>query len=159
MTLKNILDNIQYGEEYSKFKSIKESIENNYDKELNIFYASGRIKDIAHSMTLTESEEQKINRILTKLNPIEDRIESGKIMSEAYKKMQASSLMESCSSLEEEIFNNKLSSNSENIAKIVATTKYFVENYVDENVVLKESNKPLFNKFINEEFNNLKQVL
>ena len=47
MTLKNILDNIQYGEEYSKFKSIKESIENNYDKELNIFYASGRIKDIA----------------------------------------------------------------------------------------------------------------
>lgn len=161
MTLKQIFDNVQYGEEYTKFKAIKESLEKNFDKETNTLHADGRIKDIEKSMILEQKEEQKIDRIISKLASIQDRIESGKSMSDAYRKMQASSIMEDCDSLTTDINCLKHSADinkKEGVAKIIATAKYFVENYVDDKAVLKECKNPLFGKMIAEEEDNIKQV-
>ena len=75
MTLNQIFDNIMYGEKYMKNKAIKEEIERCVDREIDLFYASKRAKQLSGKVALTESEEQKINRIISKVSLLEDRIE------------------------------------------------------------------------------------
>lgn len=153
MTLNQIFDTIQYGEEKAKEKALTEEIKNFYDNELGLFYASKRVKKISDSLVLSESEEQKVNRIISKLGVIEDRLENGKIMSSAYKKMQSAAIMEDCQLLAEET--TKIRKYDNNKAKafgrIIATAKYFVENNVDDKAILKESTNLILNKSFKDE--------
>ena len=160
MTLNQIFDNIMYGEKYMKEKAIKEEIERCVDREINLFYASKRAKQLSGKVVMTESEEQKVNRIISKISLLEDRIENGKTMSVAYRKMQTTSIMDDCKLLMEEATKAKKSDlrKIEVLSGIVAATKYFVESQIDESAVLKESSNPLFNKFMSEERKNIENV-
>jgi len=161
MTLNQIFDTVQYGEEYTKNKILKENISKHYDKDLDIFYASRRVKDLVGKMALTEMEESKVNRLISKLVVVEDRLEDGKLMSEAYRKMQSSMLIEDCENLMEEVTKTKKADNRkiEAFAKAIADTKYFIENTLDAKSVLKESTNPLFTKFYNEEKKSIDSIL
>lgn len=161
MTLNNIFDTIQYGEQYTKRKLLKESISKFYDEDLDLFYASKRIKELSGKIVMTENEEQKVNRIISKLLVIEDRLEEGKTMSEAYRKMQTSALMDDCGALMEEATKTRKvdSRKLEIFGKMIATSKYFVENSLDDKAVLKESKNPLFSKIISEEKKAIEEVL
>ena len=160
MTLNQIFDNIMYGEKYMKEKAIKEEIERCVDREINLFYASKRAKQLSGKVVMTESEEQKVNRIISKISLLEDRIENGKTMSVAYRKMQTTSIMDDCKLLMEEATKAKKSDlrKIEVLSGIVAATKYFVESQIDESAVLKESSNPLFNKFMSEERKNIENI-
>ena len=46
---------------------------------------------------------KKINRIASKLTVLEDRLETGKLMSDAYRKMQTAAVIDDCKALMEEI--------------------------------------------------------
>ena len=161
MNLNQIFDTVQYGEKYMREKALKEDIQKCYDEELDIFYASKRAKQLSGSVALTESEEQKVNRIISKLVVLEDRLETGKLMSDAYRKMQTASIMDDCAALMEEatqtrkVDSRKLNS----FASIIASTKYFVEMNLDKNAALKESSNPLFNKMMKEERESLEEIL
>lgn len=161
MNLNQIFDIVQYGETYMKQKAIREAIEKCYDKELDIYYASKRAKQLSGEIVMSESEEQKVNRIIGKLVVLEDRLEDGKLMSDAYRKMQTASLMDDCKILMEEATKSrKVDSRKLNcFASIVASTKYFVESNLDKGAVLKESSNPLFNKMMKEERENLEEIL
>ena len=161
MTLNQIFDNIMYGEKYMKEKAIKEEIERCVDREIDLFYASKRAKQLSGKVVLTESEEQKINRIISKVSLLEDRIENGKTMSIAYRKMQTTSIMDDCKTLMEEATKVRKADarKLEVLSGIVASTKYFVESQIDENAALKESSNPLFNKFMAEERKNIENVI
>ena len=67
MTVNQIFDTIQYGEQYTKNKALKESISKFYDEDLDLFYASKRIKELSGKVVMTEGEEQKVNRLISKL--------------------------------------------------------------------------------------------
>jgi hypothetical protein len=161
MNLSQIFDTVQYGEKYMKQKTLKESIKRCYDEELDIFYASKRIKQLSGEVVMTEAEEQKVNRIIGKVVVLEDRLEDGKLMSDAYRKMQTAALMDDCTSLMEEATKSRKVDNRKLgcLASIVATTKYFVENSLDKGAALKESSNPLFNKLMKEEKENLEEIL
>lgn len=161
MTLNQIFDNIQYGEKYMKEKALKEAIEKCYDKELDIFYASKRIKELSGNVLMTEAEELKVNRIISKVEVLENKLEVGKTMSEAYRKMQTTALMEDCKALNEEITKSRRvdSKKLEAFGKINGAVKAFVENYVDDKCVLRESTNPLLNKTIRDEIEVIKEVL
>lgn len=148
MTLNQIFDEIQYGEEKAKEKALTEEVNNFYDSELGLFYASKRLKKLSGNVVMTESEEQKVNRITSKLQVVEDRLEEGKVMSTAYKKMQAAAIMDDCKLLSEEAEKTrKYDSNKAKIfGKMIATAKYFVENNIDDKAVLKESTNLILNK-------------
>ena len=133
MTVNQIFDTIQYGEQYTKNKALKESISKYYDEDLDLFYASKRAKEL-----------------------------SGKIvMSDAYRKMQTSAIMDDCKALMEEATKTRKvdSKKLEVFGKVVATAKYFVENNLDDKAALKESANPLFNKIISEEKKAIEEVL
>lgn len=161
MTLNSLLNQIQYGEEYTKLQLVKESVEKNYDEETGIFYASERVKDLANKIILTEAEETKVGRMVAKLSVIENKMENGKLMSDAYRKFQATAILEDCKLLFEsvEALRKVDSEKIKGISKIVATAKYFVEENVDANAVLTESKNPLINKYIKEEINYMEKVL
>jgi len=161
MTLNQIFDTIQYGEEYTKTKALKEDITSKYDKDLDIFYASKRIKELSNKTVLSELEEQKIDRLISKLIVIEDRLEDGKPMSEAYRKMQASIILENCDNLAEEVTKSKKADlrKVETFAKMVAATKYFVENSLDTKAVLKENTNPVYTKHFSEEKKAIENIL
>ena len=110
---------------------------------------------------MSESEEQKMNRLISKLVVIEDRLEDGKVMSDAYRKMQTSAIMDDCKALMEESTKTRKvdSKKLEVFGKVVATAKYFVENNLDDKAALKESANPLFNKIISEEKKAIEEVL
>lgn len=161
-TLQDIFNTVQYGEEYCKFKQIKESIEKNYDEDTKIFHASGRIQDLLKGMSLNEEYEKLTDHICNKIETVENRLYNEDVMSPQYRKIQATSIAEDCNKIIAKT--NKrgtyeaLPSKVE-FAKIVSTAKYFVENYLDDKVVFKESNTPEFNRMIKEEDYNLEQVL
>ena len=119
------------------------------------------IKELAKPLVLTESEESKIGRLVAKISSIETRMENGKIMSDAYRKMQAAALLEDCNAVFESVENlKKVDSNKiATLSKIVGTAKYFVENNIDDAAVLAESKNPLINKYIKEEANAINQIL
>lgn len=154
MTLNQIFDKIQYGEEYTKQKALKENVNKNYDPELALFYASKRIKELSGNTVLSEAEELKVNRVVSKISVIEDRLESGKLMSEAYRKMQATAILEDCKSIMDETTKTRKTDSKklEAMGKVVGTVKYFVESNLDSKAVLNESSNPLLNKIIKEEF-------
>ena len=161
MTLNEIFTEVQYGKEYAKQKALKENISKYYDEDLSLFYASKRIKDMANEAVMSESEEKKVNRITSKLMVLEDRLETGKLMSDAYRKMQTAAVIDDCKALmEEATASRKVDTRKlEIFAKIIGDAKYFVENNLDDKVVLKESSNVLFNKLIKEEHDNLVNVL
>jgi hypothetical protein len=161
MTLNNILNEIQYGPEYTKFQMVKESVLNSFDDETGIFYASKRIKELSNKIVLEEKEEKIIGRILAKLNVFESKLEEGKVITEAYKKMQATAISEDCTSLVRNIENVKKidSEKVKNISKIVSTAKYFVESFVDDRVVFLESDNLIINRCIKEDMNCIKQII
>lgn len=161
MTVNQIFDTIQYGEQYTKAKALKESISKYYDEDLSLFYASKRAKELSGKIVMTEGEEQKMNRLISKLVVIEDRLEDGKTMSDAYRKMQTSALMDDCKALMEEATKSRKvdSKKLETFGKVIATAKYFVENNLDDKAALKESANPLFNKIISEEKKAIEEVL
>lgn len=64
MTVNQIFDTIQYGEEYTKTKALKEEISRCYDEDLSLFYASKRAKELSGKVVMTEAEEQKVNRLI-----------------------------------------------------------------------------------------------
>jgi hypothetical protein len=161
MTLNNILNEIQYGPEYTKFQIVKESVLNSFDDETGIFYASKRIKELSNKIVLEEKEEKIIGRILAKLNVFENKLEEGKVITEAYKKMQATAISEDCTALVRNIENVKKidSEKVKNISKIVSTAKYFVESFVDDKVVFLESDNLIINRCIKEDMNCIKQII
>lgn len=161
MTLNNILNEIQYGPEYTKFQIVKESVLNSFDDETGIFYASKRIKELSNKIVLEEKEEKIIGRILAKLNVFENKLEEGKIITEAYKKMQATAISDDCTALIRNIENVKKidSEKVKNISKIVSTAKYFVESFVDDRVVFLESDNLIINRCIKEDINCIKQII
>ena len=106
-------------------------------------------------------EELKVNRIISKIEILENKLEIGKTMSEAYRKMQTTALMEDCKSLQNEVTKTRKvdSRKLETFGKILATAKSFVENYIDDKCALVESSNPLLNKIIKEEKEAIKNIL
>lgn len=161
-TLQDIFNEVQYGKEYCQFKQIEESLKKNYDKDTDVFHASGRVKDLCKGIALEEEFEKIVDHICNKMELVENRIYNEDTMSPQYKKIQATSIMEDLNKIivkankrgSYETLPSKLE-----FGKIVATAKYFVENYLDPNAVLKESTNAEFNKFIREETYNIEQVL
>ena len=160
MTLNQIFTEIQYGKEYMKEKALTEAIEKCYDNELDLFYATKRMKEFT-SIPLTEAEEQKINRIISKVGIIEERLENGNLMSDAYRKMQTAAVMDDCFALTEEATKSRKvdSRKLEALARIVGATKYFITENLDSGAALKESTNPLFNKYVRDEVADLKKVI
>lgn len=162
-TLQDIFNKVQYGEDYCKFQQIKESIQNNYDKDTDIFHAAGRIKDLAKGIALNEEYERIVDHLCNKIETVENRLYNEDTMSPQYKKIQAASILEDCNKIIAKT--NKRGTYEEipsklEFAKIVSTAKYFVESYLEENeAVLKESINAEFNKFVREETYNIEQVL
>jgi hypothetical protein len=161
-TLKDIMNTVQYGEDYMSFEKVKKSILENYDKENDIFFASGRIKDIKKTMVVSEEAEKIIDRISTKCDLVEQRIYQGKEISEAYKKIQASAIMEDCNSIIKMVNSrpeyDKISSKQE-LGQILATAQYFVENTLDDLATINESTNSLFNKYVKDESDKISEVL
>ena len=161
MTINEIFKEVEYGKEYCAFETIKESLEKAYDKENDIFYASKRIKDIVKKVALNEDCEKIVNKIINKCEVIEDRIYNEDKMSPQYKKLNSISIYEECEKL-----NTKASKRAEyatmkgeELGKVIATAKYFVENFLDSETVLKESTNVQFNRFVKDELYNISQVL
>lgn len=161
-TLQDIFNEVQYGKEYCKFQQVKESIEKNYDKDTDIFHATGRINDLCKCMTLDEEYEKLVDHICNKIEVVENRLYNEDAMSPQYKKIQATTIMEDLNKIVAK--SNKRGTyetlpSKEEFAKIVSTAKYFVETYLDDKAVLKESTNAEFNKFMREENYNIEQVL
>ena len=162
MTFRQLLDEIQYGKEYMKKEANKKAILENYDEEIQMFKASSRIKKIAKETVLEEDVKKKIERLCTKLESFEDKIDENKEISPAYKKIQCTAIMESCSGLIKEVNNIRRESDiqkKQGIAKIVADAYYFVENYIDDMAVMCEAKNPLFASYIREEKEQLEEIL
>ena len=162
MTFRQLLDEIQYGKEYMKKEANKKAILENYDEEIQMFKASSRIKKIAKETVLEEDVKKKVERLCTKLESFEDKIDENKEISPAYKKIQCAAIMESCSDLIKEVNNVRRESDiqkKQGIAKIVADAYYFVENYIDDMAVMCEAKNPLFASYIKEEKEQLEEVL
>jgi hypothetical protein len=161
-TLQDIFNTVQYGEDYCKFEKVKKSILENYDEDTKIFHATGRIRDICKTMALNEEYERIVDHICNKCESVENRLYNEDVMSPQYKKIQATSILEDCNKIIAK--SNKRGDyvtlpGKQEFAKIVATAKYFVENYLSDEAVLKESTNSEFKKFINEETYNIEQVL
>ena len=161
MTLQNIFDNVQYGEEYSKRKAIKESIEKNYDKDVDIFYASKKIRELSGKTVLSESEEQKVNRLISKLTVMEDRIEANKPMTLSYKKMQSAAIASDCELLFTEATKTKrIDNNKADIfGKMAADAEFFIKTYIDDSICMKESANYIINKSAKEEMSVLEETI
>lgn len=162
MTFRQLLDEIQYGKEYMKKEANKKAILENYDEEIQMFKASSRIKKITKETVLEEDVKKKIERLCTKLESFEDKIDENKEISPAYKKIQCAAIMESCSDLIKEVNNVRRESDiqkKQGIAKIVADAYYFVENYIDDMAVMCEAKNPLFASYIKEEKEQLEEIL
>src|SRR5574344_1223156 len=145
MTFRQLLDEIQYGKEYMKKEANKKAILENYDEEIQMFKASSRIKKIAKETVLEEDVKKKIERLCTKLESFEDKIDENKENSPAYKKIKCIAIMESCSDLIKEVNNIRRESDiqkKQGIAKSVADAYYIVENYIDDMAVMCEAKNP-----------------
>ena len=162
MTINEIFKEIEYGKEYCLFEATKDSIERAYDKDTDIFYASKRIKDIAKKVALNEEDEKIIDRISNKCEIVEDRLFAETVMSPAYKKLTAATLYEECEKIQNKTKKRgdyAALKGAEALGKIIATTKYFVESYLDDKAILKECDNVQFNRFIKDELYNIEQVL
>lgn len=161
MTLNQIFDAVQYGEKYMKEKALKEEISKAYDKELDLYYPTTRAKKLSIGVVMTEGEEQKLNRLLSKITVLEGRVEAGNAMTPAYKKMQTAAVMEDCNSLMEEVTKSRKvdSGKIETFGRIIGSVKYFMESYIDDKAAMKQSSNPLFVKFLKEEFDTIKETV
>ena len=75
--------------------------------------------------------------------------------------MQTASIADDCKALTEEVTKARKvdSKKLEVFGKIIAATKYFAKENLDEGIVIKESANPLFNKILNEEINLIEEVV
>lgn len=162
MTIQEIFNEVQYGKDYCTFQTIKESIERNYDKDTDIFHASGRIQELTKGMSLDEELDHIVEHICNKCDTVEGRLFNEDKMSPQYKKLQACAILEDCNKIINKT--NKrgtytaLPSHKE-FAQIIATAKYFVESYLEDEAVLKECTNAEFNRMIKDETYNIEQVL
>lgn len=162
MTLNEIFMEEAYGKDYAKFHTIKESLEKNYDKENDIFHASGRIKDITERFVMEEDLSKLVNHITSKCETVENRLFNEESMSKNYKTVMALSITEDCNKIID--LSNKRGTyeklpSKEGMAKIVATAKYFSDSYLMEDSCFKKSKSLQFNSMIAEEIKNIEQVL
>src|SRR5574344_1014497 len=161
-TLNDIMNTVQYGEDHMNFEKVKKSILENYDKDNDIFYASERIKDIEKTMAINEDLEKILDHITTKCGIVEQKLYDGKVMSEAYKKMQATSIIEDCNAIIKMVNSrpqfDKIASKQE-LGQIVSTAGYFVENVLDDRAVGNESTNSLLNKYVKDETEKINEVL
>lgn len=162
MTLQDLLNEEQYGKEYCKFQKVKDSIEKNYDKDTDIFHASGRIQEITKGLVMTEDYEKIVDHICNKCELVENRLYNEDKMSPQYKSLQAASILEDCNKIISKADKRgtyETIPSKEQFAKVVSTAKYFVESYLDGSLKAKKSNNAEFNRLIAEEDSNIEQVL
>ena len=162
MTINEIFKEIEFGKDYCLFEATKESLEKAYDKETDIFYASKRIKDIVKKVALNEEEEKIVDRICNKCETVEDRLFYETKMSPAYKKLTAATIYEDCEKIQNKTkkrVDYAALKGSEELGKVIATAKYFVESYLDDKAVLRECENLQFGRFIKDELYNIEQVL
>lgn len=162
MTIQEIFNTVQYGEEYCKFQTIKESIERNYDKDTDIFHASGRINELLKGVSLNEEMEHIMEHLCNKIEVVETRLFNEDKMSPNYKKLQACAILEDCNKIINKT--NKRGTyatvpSKMEMAKIISTAKYFVESYLEDEAVLKECTNAEFNRMMKDETYNIEQVL
>ena len=162
MTIQEIFNTVQYGEDYCNFQSIKESVERNYDKDTDIFHASGRINEILKGTSLDDSLSSIVEHICNKCESVEERLFNEDKMSPSYKKLQACAILEDCGKIVSRT--NKRGTyavipSKKELAQVVATAKYFVESYLSNEAVIKECTNAEFNRMIKDETYNIEQVL
>ncbi|MDR0676475.1 MAG: hypothetical protein LBF97_05500 [Elusimicrobiota bacterium] len=158
MTISDILNKVKHGEEYVKTENIKKTILENYDNETNLLFSSQRIDDLRKSMFFDENSiiARNIEKAKVKLENAETRIYDGKILSESYKRMTSSGLVQDYNtiieSLNSRVEYNKFS-DKEKLGRILATIKYATKEYINPTANFKESVNPSFNAIIKEEYN------
>lgn len=162
-TLKDIMNDLQYGEGFSKFEKAKKNVLENYDSEGDIFYCNQYIKDIDKYSTITEDAEKFIDRICCKEEAITKRLYDGKDMTMPYKKMQATSILEDCKSIITKYVDSRKEyeeiKSKEELGKMIGAAKFFVENYLDGDAVFTESTNALFNKYVSDSEKEISSVL
>ena len=161
MKLMELLDTLSYGEDYVKKQALEKEIKECYDEDLSLFYASKRIRKILSETAQSEGEEKICNRLTSKLSIIEEKLEEGVTMSNTYRKLQSKSLMDDCRALAEKVASSRKVDvkKSNAYSKVVATTSYFVKNYIDENASLEESRNLAFNHLVKEENSDIEEIL
>lgn len=161
-TVRDILNCCQYGQEVVEAKENKTKILESRDAETGIFLVSQRISDLSSKIFMEDCAFAKpIQRMITKFSSVEERIQDGKTLSPAYKKMQALSIKEDYDNIVNLISNrkeyNKIS-DKRALGKIVAAAKHGIKE-INEQAVFTESENTLFNSYIKEELAFLGDVL
>jgi hypothetical protein len=157
-TISDILSKVKNGEEFVKTENIKKSILENYDSETNLLFSSQRIDDLRKSMFFEENSiiARNIEKAKVKLENAETRLYDGKILTEAYKRMTSSGLIQDYNtiieSLNSRIEYNKFSDKNK-LGRILATIKFAAKEYINPTANFKESANPSFNAIIKEEYN------
>ncbi len=160
-TVRQILEECQYGKDITEANSNKKNILEARDEELG-FITSKRIKELANKIFLEDCAFAKpIQKMVVKFSSVEERVADGKTLSPSYRKMQALSLKEDYDNISLLIGNrkeyNKISE-KRILGKILAAAKVGIKN-INEEVVLKDSENTLFNSYINEEVKFINDVL
>lgn len=161
-TVRDILNECQHGKEIVQAKANKDKILESRDEETGIFIVSQRISDLSSKIFMEECAFAKpINRMIVKFSSVEERIKDGKVLSPAYKKMQAVSIKEDYDNVVNLISNrkeyNKIS-DKRSLGKILAAAKYGIKE-INEQAICKDSENTLFNSYIKEETAFLEDIL
>jgi chaperonin GroEL (HSP60 family) len=163
-SINEILLKVKHGDQYVKTENIKKTILENYDTETNLLFSSQRIDDIRKSMFFEENSivARNIEKAKVKLENAETRLYDGKILTEAYKRMTSSGLIQDYNTIIESL-NSKIEynkfSDKEKLGRILATIKYATKEYINPSATFKESVNPSFNAIIKEEFNSINDVI
>lgn len=163
-TINEVLNKVKHGEEFVKTESIKKTILENYDSESNLLFSSQRIDDLRKSMFFEENSgiARSIEKAKVKLESLEKRLYDGKILSEAYKRMTSSGLVQDYNSIMESLSSrttyNKFES-KEKLARVLATIKYATKEYVNPSAAFAENINPSFNVMIKEEYNMINNTI
>ena len=160
-TLQDLFDEAQFGKEQCEYHRLCEDIKRNYDEDTKIFHATGRIKSLFRGTVLEEDVEKVFDHICNKLDNVENRLYNEDVMSPNYKRLQAASIIEDCNKII--VKSNKrgdyVKLPKTAAAKALATAKYFVENYLDDSVVMKTSSNVEFKNLIAEEESNIETII
>lgn len=161
-TVRDILNQCQYGKDIVEAKENKKNILESRDEETGLFLVSQRILDLSSKIFMEDCSFSKpIQRMITKFSSVEERIKDGKKLSPAYKKMQALSIKEDYDSIINLISDrkeyNKIN-DKRSLGKIVAAAKHGMKE-INESAVFTESENTLFNSYIKEELAFIGDVL
>ena len=161
-TVRDILNQCQYGKDVVEAKENKKNILESRDEETGILLVSQRISDLSSKLFMEDCAfARPIQRMITKFSSIEERLRDGKNLSPAYKKMQALSIKEDYDNVMSLISNrkeyNKIA-DKRSLGKIAATAKYGMKE-INESAVFADSENTLFNSYIKEEMAFIGDVL